>query len=98
MIIYKTYVFQNFLTTYGYLPRSDLETGFLRSADEVKKAVMQMQRMAHIPVTGVVDAATAAKMQAPRCGVSDFDVRVSNRVRRYLKARSKWHKLELTWR
>lgn len=39
--------------------------------DSTAEAVRRFQEFAGLPVTGVVDAATAAKMNEPRCGLPD---------------------------
>jgi peptidoglycan hydrolase-like protein with peptidoglycan-binding domain len=39
--------------------------------DSTTEAVRRFQEFAGLPVTGVVDAATAAKMNEPRCGLPD---------------------------
>ena len=57
---------------FGYLPQSDMETGALRTADELVKAIETFQRFAQLPVTGKLDKPTLQKMLAPRCGVADI--------------------------
>ena len=83
--------------SYGYLPRSDLETNQLRSKAEIISAIKTMQRMAHIPVTGELDNATRTKMSSPRCGMADMDEQTSERTKRYITA-SKWESTHVTWR
>jgi peptidoglycan hydrolase-like protein with peptidoglycan-binding domain len=39
--------------------------------DATAEAVRRFQEFANLPVTGVVDAATAEKMNQPRCGIPD---------------------------
>lgn len=62
-----------FLMSFGYLPQSDLETGNLRTEDQVRDAIKTMQAFAHIPVTGIVDEATRELMKKPRCGLPDIN-------------------------
>ena len=47
--------YQDYLTKFGYLSRSNIETGELRSYNEIVKAVKNMQRMAGLPQTGDLD-------------------------------------------
>ncbi|KAA0201307.1 hypothetical protein HAZT_HAZT002593 [Hyalella azteca] len=84
---------------YGYLPMSDVEMGNLRTDDELTDAVKRLQMFGHIPVTGVVDAATKDLMRRPRCSLPDIPPdEENNRVRRYIKQGSSWDKTHLTWR
>ena len=95
--------FQTYLSKYGYLPKSDMETGALRNRSELIKAVKKFQVMAHITVTGELDEATVTMMAKSRCGVSD-DIRSysedqgKNRGKRYVLGPSTWPHRELTYR
>ncbi|XP_064618644.1 matrix metalloproteinase-2-like isoform X2 [Lineus longissimus] len=90
-----------YLMKFGYLPQSDLETGELRSSEDLKRAIKDFQRIAHIPETGVLDAKTLDFMQKRRCGVPDTAIsndRTSRtRNKRYAFAGSKWYKNDLTY-
>lgn len=86
----------DFLTKYGYLPQSDLETGNLRTEDQLKEAIKSMQRFGNIPQTGVIDDLTIQLMKRKRCGVPDM-IGTSERVKRYALQGQKWPKTNLTW-
>jgi len=64
--------FQSYLTKFGYLPRSDLETGALRSEEELHRAIRHFQRIAGVSQTGRLDADTLTVMKRPRCGMADL--------------------------
>jgi peptidoglycan hydrolase-like protein with peptidoglycan-binding domain len=59
-------VLQTYLSRFGYLPASDMETGALRSAEELQRAVQRLQKFAGIPVTGKFDEATRELLHKPR--------------------------------
>lgn len=40
-----------YLSNYGYLPRSDLETRAMRTDEEFRTAIRRLQTFATIPVT-----------------------------------------------
>lgn|SRR6218665_3284568 len=63
---------QTYLMKYGYLPGSDMETGALRTDEELQRAVRHFQKFAHIPETGRLDAQTVEAMGKPRCGMADL--------------------------
>ena len=63
---------QSYLMKFGYLPESDLETGALRTDEELQRAVRHFQRFAHLPQTGRFDAETVDAMRRPRCGMADL--------------------------
>lgn len=92
----------HYLTKYGYLPQSDLETGNLRTGDQLREAIRTMQRFGNIPHTGELDDATRRLMERPRCGNLDIipdstGFVTNNRVRRYALQGVKWQKTDLTW-
>lgn len=51
---------------------SDLETGALRSDEELRKAVHRFQRLAGLRQTGQMDQDTINFMRRPRCGMADL--------------------------
>lgn len=57
---------------FGYLPASDLETGALRTEEELRRAVRHFQRVAGVRQTGRLDSETVAAMKRPRCGMADL--------------------------
>uniref|UniRef100_A0A914XNI2 Peptidase metallopeptidase domain-containing protein n=1 Tax=Plectus sambesii TaxID=2011161 RepID=A0A914XNI2_9BILA len=67
---------QRYLTEFGYLARANGDTTM---------ALRNFQAFVDLPVTGVVDEATAAKMQQPRCGNRDIEA-IEEEVRNPLDA------------
>ena len=61
-----------YLMQFGYLPASDLETGALRTEEELRRAIRHFQRLANVRQTGRFDAETVAAMKRPRCGMADL--------------------------
>ncbi|XP_050696961.1 matrix metalloproteinase-2-like [Eriocheir sinensis] len=90
---------QRYLMQYGYLPASDMETGNLRTEDQLREAIRTMQRFGHIPITGRLDKATRALMKAPRCSLPDVQPSDGDhhRIRRFVKQGKKWDRFNLTW-
>ena len=62
---------EDYLTKFGYLPQSNLETGAMRTEQKLKDALKNLQFYAGIGVTGFVDEDTAKLLNKPRCGVPD---------------------------
>lgn len=72
---------QDYLARYGYLaPRETTDKHALTLApvaepgkfdESTESALRTFQQMAGLPITGVLDAVTHAKMQEPRCGNPD---------------------------
>ncbi|XP_058056751.1 matrix metalloproteinase-2-like [Anopheles bellator] len=100
---------QNYLMRYGYLEKSNIETGNLRTIDELQQAVRKLQMYGHLEPTGTVDEATLELMRKPRCGAPDvpdsLDFLPSNdrrlgkrRFRRYVIQGQKWQNSVVTWR
>ncbi|PBC30704.1 Matrix metalloproteinase-17 [Apis cerana cerana] len=91
---------QNYLMKFGYLPQSDLETGNLRTDDQLTDAIKNLQRFGGIPVTGDIDEATMKLMRLPRCGLPDkVDPRYTRvRHKRYTIHGQQWPHRNLTWR
>uniref|UniRef100_A0A1A9V8N5 Peptidoglycan binding-like domain-containing protein n=1 Tax=Glossina austeni TaxID=7395 RepID=A0A1A9V8N5_GLOAU len=92
---------------FDYLPKSDIETGALRTEEQLKEAIRNLQRFGNIPVTGEIDAATRNLIRKPRCGVGDSNqtttfspdnLHHSHRIKRYVLQGPKWDKTDLTWR
>lgn len=90
---------------FGYLPKSDIETGNLRTEEQLIGAIKQLQSFGNLPVTGVIDEATRELMQRPRCGQPDnpnsMDFSATNRLkrhRRYVIQGPKWSTTSVTWR
>lgn len=94
---------------FGYLPKSDIETGNLRTEDQLKEAIRSLQRNAHIPATGLIDDATNELMRRPRCGQPDNidsnEFSATNRLRihgrrskRFVIQGPKWSSTRITWR
>ncbi|KMY92553.1 matrix metalloproteinase-2 isoform X1 [Drosophila simulans] len=103
-------IMYNYLMQFDYLPKSDLETGALRTEDQLKDAIRSLQSFGNITVTGEIDSATARLIQKRRCGVGDrrsadsfspdnlYHESGSNvRVRRFALQGPKWPKMDLTW-
>ncbi|CAF0913210.1 unnamed protein product [Didymodactylos carnosus] len=94
-----------YLSKYGYLPRSDLETRALRTDHEIYSAIRRLQHYAGVPVTGKLDETTVKLIRRPRCGLPDFDNRhiqrpqsFGNRKKRYVLQGQKWAKTYLTYK
>lgn len=62
---------EDYLTRFGYLPQSDLETGALRTIQQLKDAIRNLQGFAGINMTGEIDDQTRRLIQQKRCGVQD---------------------------
>ena len=62
---------EDYLTNFGYLPQSNLETGAMRTEQQLMDAVKNLQFFAGINTTGTVDQDTIELMKKPRCGVPD---------------------------
>ena len=62
---------EEYLTNFGYLPQTSLETGAMRTEQQFRDAVKNLQFFAGINVTGKVDLETKELIKKPRCGVSD---------------------------
>lgn len=90
----------SFMTTFGYYKTPDPKLGQIAKEEDIRKALMEMQRFAGIPVSGIVDEATKKLMYTPRCGMRDFNKNLVNvkRKRRYTIQGTKWQKEKLTWK
>ncbi|XP_076246166.1 matrix metalloproteinase 2 [Calliopsis andreniformis] len=98
-VIYADDKVQNYLMKFGYLPQSDLETGNLRTDDQLRTAIKTLQKFGGIPVTGNIDAATKKLMRLPRCGLPDKPDPRYTRIRhkRYAIHGQQWPHRNLTW-
>ena len=57
-----------------------------------KTAIEEFQAYAKLPVTGLMDEATIAKLTGPRCGDRDTE-NTPPRLKRYVTQGTKWKKL-----
>lgn len=76
------------LSRFGYLAPSD------PAPAELSEAVAAMQRFAGLEPSGVLDAATLARMRTPRCSLPDLPAP----ARRRRRAPAAWSKRNLSWR
>lgn len=94
---------------FGYLPKSNIETGNLRTKDQLTIAIKRLQKFGNIPQTGVIDENTRELMRRPRCGqpdnVSAPDFTATNRDwnssirnKRYVIQGQRWPYTNITWR
>lgn len=91
---------------FGYLPKSSVETGNLRTEDQLRDAIRSLQKYANIPESGRIDERTRMLLKAPRCGVPDFDTsdfrarnwHRSSRSKRFVIQGQKWSTENVTWR
>ncbi|XP_028393335.1 matrix metalloproteinase-25-like isoform X2 [Dendronephthya gigantea] len=81
-----------YLARYGYMASYDGTP----PPNKKKTAIEEFQTYAKLPVTGVMDEATIAKLTGPRCGDRDTK-NTPPRLKRYVTQGSKWKKLDLTW-
>ena len=92
---------EDYLTRFGYLPQSDLETGALRTTQQLKDAIRNLQGFAGINMTGEIDSQTKKLIRLKRCGVQDvsfgFRNKRSIRVKRYNLQGQRWSHTNLTW-
>ncbi|KAK4286968.1 hypothetical protein Pmani_039949 [Petrolisthes manimaculis] len=96
---------QRYMMKYGYLPASDMETGNLRTEDQLRQAIRTMQRFGHIPVTGILDTATKELLRRPRCSLPDvlpsqqhyYNPPIITRHKRFVKQGKRWHRYNITW-
>ena len=92
---------EDYLTRFGYLPRSDLETGALRTTQQLRDAIRNLQGFAGINMTGEIDSQTKKLIKQKRCGVQDVSLGFRNkrsiRVKRYNLQGQRWSHSNLTW-
>lgn len=97
---------QNYLMEFGYLAKSNLETGNLREESHLRDAIRSLQRYGNIPATGRIDEKTRMLLKSPRCGVPDFDTsdfkarnwNHHSRSKRFVIQGQKWSTENVTWR
>ncbi|XP_075591773.1 matrix metalloproteinase-25 isoform X3 [Dermatophagoides farinae] len=94
----------HFLENYGYLPEMGDNELNLLDHKELERAIKLMQKFAHIPQTGRMDANTVAVMKSPRCGVPDIVNNVQSsssskyhRSKRFAVYGPKWKKMPIKW-
>ena len=92
---------EDYLTRFGYLPQSDIETGALRTIQQLKDAVRNLQGFAGLNMTGDIDEDTRRLIRKKRCGVQDVSLGFRNkraiRVKRYNIQGQRWSHSNLTW-
>jgi len=92
---------EDYLTMFGYLPQSHLETGMLRTVQQLEDAIRNLQGFAGINMTGKIDQQTKELIHKKRCGVQDVSVGFRNkrslRVKRYNLQGQRWSHNNLTW-
>ena len=93
---------EDYLTRFGYLPQSDLETGALRTMQQLRDAIRNLQGFAGINMTGEIDDQTRQLIGRKRCGVQDVSLGFRNRrsvlrVKRYNLQGQRWSHSNLTW-
>ncbi|XP_065085232.1 matrix metalloproteinase-2-like [Ochlerotatus camptorhynchus] len=103
---------QNYLMEFGYLPKSNIETGNLRTMEQLQEAVRLFQSFANLDPSGEINRETLELMRKPRCGAPDLsnslDFMPSNslsplgfdhrRQRRFIIQGQKWEHPIVTWR
>jgi hypothetical protein len=99
-----------YLSKYGYLPNAELEAKDFRwrprsqrqpsqpdVLDEASQAALrELQHFARLPVTGEIDAATLALIDAPRCGVDD-GLELADRSEKWAVDGPGWPRRDISW-
>ena len=78
-----------------------METQQVRSVEELREAVRQLQRRAGLRQTGVFDGATQHLMTKPRCGVQDVSevaLRHSAGPESFTLNSGRWPRTDITYR
>ncbi|XP_043228035.1 stromelysin-3-like [Amphibalanus amphitrite] len=88
---------QAYLAKFGWVSPTESRFGSLQS---LSSKLAEFQQFAGLPVTGVMDDATVAKMQQPRCGVPDkaAPLKRQRRRKRYALQGSRWRNKALTYK
>lgn len=103
---------QNYLMEFGYLPKSNIETGNLRTMEQLQEAVRLFQSFANLEPTGEINRETMELMRKPRCGAPDLPNSLDympwnsldpfrshhRRQRRFVIQGQKWEHPIVTWR
>ena len=78
----------------GYYKGPSGENGELLSEKDIQQSIMEMQRFAGIPASGILDEATTKLIETPRCGMRDINRKLDDvkRKRRYTLQGSRWQK------
>jgi len=78
----------------GYYKGPSGENGELLSEKDIRQSILEMQRFAGIPASGILDDDTVKLMETPRCGMKDINRKLDGvkRKRRYTLQGSKWQK------
>lgn len=89
-----------YLTDFGYLAPANLETGALRSSDELTNAVKNLQKMGGLRVTGdPKDPELKELLVKDRCGVTDRQVNKDpSAPQSFHVSNFKWDKKVVTWK
>ncbi|KAF7988985.1 hypothetical protein HCN44_007295 [Aphidius gifuensis] len=97
--IYADEKVQNYLTSFGYLPESDKEIANLRTDQQLREAIRDLQSFAGLPTTGEIDQATSKLMNSRRCGLPDKSdsQHHHSRHKRFAIHGSPWRHRNLTW-
>ncbi|XP_037539090.1 matrix metalloproteinase-15 [Nematolebias whitei] len=88
------------LRQFGYLSQASRQMSTMHSAQTLSKAISDMQRFYGLEATGVMDAATAAAMRRPRCGLPDRkpeEAVDAARRKRYALTGQRWDKDRITY-
>ncbi|CAO1440314.1 unnamed protein product [Diamesa hyperborea] len=87
----------NYLHKFGYLPKQITNSKNVTATKEFKSGILLLQRNSNIPVTGHIDKETIDIMRRSRCGVSDSNLNIKRRHKRFTLLSTKWHRNDLTW-
>ena len=91
---------EDYLTQFGYLPTSSSHS--MRTQRQVENALKNLQFLAQIEVTGLMDENTRDLITRPRCGVPDisgtgYRNRRHLRVRRFNIQGERWPSSNVSW-
>jgi len=86
---------------FGYMALTDIETQQHRTLEEVRDAVLRLQRTAGLRETGTFDHDTVELMQKPRCGVQDTSAAALSRAAgpdSFVLNSGRWPNMVVTYR